>query len=183
MLVASNLTDGENDQRRVWIQFAPGSGNEIAAAVSAAHGTTHFRFEQLDAIAVTLPAARLSGLEKNPNVLLIEEDPKRYPFTQSVPYGIDAVQARDVWDNDRDGVLDAGAPTGAGRRICVIDSGIHTVHEDLQGANIVGGEPAGWDSDGCGHGTHVTGTIAAVNNTIGVVGAAIAPGNQTENGH
>jgi serine protease len=71
--------------------------------------------------------------------------------------------------------VDAGRPTGSGRRICVIDSGIHATHEDLQGANIVGGEPSGWNSDGCGHGTHVTGTIAAVNNSIGVVGVAIAP--------
>ena len=175
MLVASSLSYGEGDQRRVWIQFTPGSGNEIAAAVSAARGTTHYRFDQVDAIAATVPAARLAGLKKNPNVLFIEEDPKRYPTQQEVPYGIDAVQARDVWDYDRDGVLDSGAPSGAGRRICVIDSGIHATHEDLQGANIIGGEPADWNTDGCGHGTHVTGTIAAVNNTTGVVGVAIAP--------
>jgi len=175
LLGASFLAHGKSEQRRVWIQFAPGAGNAVAAAVAAARGTLHYNFDRLDALAATLPAAAVPGLQRNPNILLVEDDPKRYPTTQEVPWGIDAVQARDVWDADRDGAVDGGAPTGAGRRICVIDSGVYTAHEDLQGANIVGGEPAGWDSDGCGHGTHVTGTIAAVNNDVGVVGAAIAP--------
>jgi len=175
LLGASLLAHAGSDQRRVWIQFAPGAGNAVAAAVAAARGTVHYNFDRLNALAVTLPAAALSGLQKNPNILLVEDDPKRYPMAQTVPYGIDAVQARDVWDADRNGAVDAGAPTGAGRRICVIDSGVDVAHEDLQGANIIGGEPAGWDSDGCGHGTHVTGTMAAVNNDLGVVGVAIAP--------
>ncbi len=41
-----------------------------------------------------------------------------------VPYGIDMVQARDVWDVDRDGVVDVGAPTGDGIKVCIIDSGL-----------------------------------------------------------
>jgi serine protease len=40
---------------------------------------------------------------------------------------------------------------------------------------VKGGYPTtGWDTDGCGHGTHVAGTIAAANNALGVVG--VAPG-------
>jgi subtilisin family serine protease len=63
----------------------------------------------------------------------------------------------------------------------VVDTGIQPDHPDLQ-ANIVGGEnfsedrkgvvdPALWADDD-GHGTHVSGTIAALDNGFGVVGVA-----------
>ena len=58
-----------------------------------------------------------------------------------MPYGIDMVQARDVWDANRDGAIDAGAPTGEGILVCVVDSGLFAGHEDFQGVNIVGGIP------------------------------------------
>ena len=73
------------------------------------------------------------------------------------------VQAPQTW---------ATGATGSGAMVCIIDSGLYTGHEDFQGANIIGGAPNGWDSDTCGHGTHVAGTVAAVNNTAGVVGVS-----------
>ncbi|HEV8692956.1 MAG TPA: S8 family serine peptidase, partial [Lysobacter sp.] len=36
------------------------------------------------------------------------------------------------------------------------------------------GYPVGWDNDQCGHGTHVAGTIAAANNSLGVIGVSPA---------
>jgi serine protease len=97
---------------------------------------------------------------------------------ETVPYGIDAVQARDVWDANRDGQIDSGAPTGNGRLICVIDSGLQTSHPEFAGVNIAGGynspSTTPWNEDTCGHGTHVSGTIAAALNGSGVVG--VTPG-------
>jgi serine protease len=85
------------------------------------------------------------------------------------------VGARDVWDANRDGIVDPGVPTGVNRKICIIDSGFFATHEDLQGINVTGYDGnLPWNQDGHGHGTHVAGRIAAMNNNLGVVG--VIPG-------
>lgn len=70
-----------------------------------------------------------------------------------------------------------GTQTASGRAI-VIDSGVDLDHPDL---NVNTALAANFSSDSNGddlngHGTHVAGTIAAINNSIGVVG--VAPGTQ-----
>jgi subtilisin family serine protease len=162
------------DQQRIIVYFDSGSKGAVMRALQAAKGQVHYEFDDLNAIAVTLPTQAMQGIQRNPNVTGIETDVLRHPTGETVPYGIDMVQARDVWDTNRDGILDPGAPTGQGITVCVIDSGIYAGHEDFVGVNIQGGYPSGWDTDTCGHGTHVAGTIAAAFNTTGVVG--VSPG-------
>lgn len=86
---------------------------------------------------------------------------------QSVPYGIDTVRARDVWPVSR----------GAAKtvNVVVIDTGVDYKHPDLQsrylgGYNVI--TQTADPMDDHGHGTHVAGTIAAVDNEFGVVGVA-----------
>lgn len=184
--VSPAYASSDNGKVRVFVQFAPGKGAAVEKSLHAAGGEIHYAFDDLETFSVSLPEAALDGIAHNPNVVLIEEDAPRYPISvmpsatavdvpvQEVPYGVDMVQARDVWDANRDGVVDAGAPTAANRKLCIIDSGVFTGHEDLQGLNFNGGYPTGWNSDGLGHGTHVTGTIAAANNSLGVIG--VTPG-------
>ncbi|MCU0521216.1 MAG: S8 family serine peptidase, partial [Anaerolineae bacterium] len=167
---APSLAGGEV---RVLVQFAPGRGAAVRAALQGASGNIHYEFEDLNTFAVTLPEAALRGIERNPNVVLVEEDAPRYLMSQDTPYGVDMVQARDVWDTDRDGSYDAGAPTGNGVTVCIIDSGLYTGHEDhFSNSSRITGYGTDWSRDFCGHGTHVAGTIAAANNTIGVVGVS-----------
>src|ERR1041384_5451685 len=163
------------EKSRVFVEFAPGAKAAAKNAIQRAGGAVRYEFDDLDAIAATLPSAALPALSKNPNVVMIEEDPPRYLLsgTEYVPYGIDMVQATDVWDANHNGAIDAGATTGAGIKVGVIDSGVFTGHEDFAGVTMTG-EPAGWNSDGLGHGTHVCGTLAASLNGVGVIG--VSPG-------
>jgi subtilisin family serine protease len=67
-----------------------------------------------------------------------------------------------------------GAAGSAGVTVAVIDTGIDLTHPDLAG-NIVGSVNfvnTNSANDDNGHGSHCAGTIAAINNTQGVVGVA-----------
>ncbi|MDX9955047.1 MAG: S8 family peptidase [Anaerolineae bacterium] len=162
------------EETRVIIQYRSSERANVLQQLQAAGAVVHYQFAELNAVSVTLPAQALNNMRANADILTIEPDEPRYMTGQVVPYGVDAIDARSVWDADYDGVIDAGAPTGEDITICLIDSGIQRNHEDFQNVNILGGYPAGWDTDNYGHGTHVAGTIAAMNNTLGVVG--VTPG-------
>ena len=63
------------------------------------------------------------------------------------------------------------------RKVCIIDSGYDLGHQDLSaGSNVTGEYDSGtgwWYTDENHHGTHVAGTISALNNSgIGVVGVS-----------
>ncbi|HEU4813216.1 MAG TPA: S8 family serine peptidase [Xanthomonadaceae bacterium] len=160
-LGASAMAAGGSDKERVWIKFKPGTMAQVERTVRANGGQIHHSFDGLNAVAVSLPVQALNGIRNNPNVEYVEADVIRRPMGQEQPYGIGMVQAPETW---------ATGTTGDGITVCVIDSGIHSSHEDFQGVNLVGGYPSSWGSDTCGHGSHVAGTIAAKDNTSGVVG-------------
>ena len=87
------------------------------------------------------------------------------PAGQETPWGIAKVQAPAAWKATR----------GAGVKLVVIDTGIDRTHPDLA-PNVKGGWNAitkGDDfTDDNGHGSHCSGTIAAVDDDMGVVGVA-----------
>jgi hypothetical protein len=68
-----------------------------------------------------------------------------------------------------------GMSRGVGITVGVVDSGAQLDHPDLQAQLVPGHDYIDRDevpTDGSGHGTQVSGIVAAANNTIGVTGAA-----------
>ncbi len=90
--------------------------------------------------------------------------------TNETPKGVSLIQAPAIWEQSNQ---------GEGIVIAVIDTGVDTNHPDLKDC-IIGGRNFTSDYDGDasvfednnGHGTHVSGTIAAALNNEGVVGVA-----------
>jgi subtilisin family serine protease len=175
-ILCSSAMAAAPDTTRVIVAFKPGAKAAIKGVVAAAKGSVKHEIFGMNAMAVEVPLTALKGLENNPNVQYIEEDVVRKPFAltspstgtpytsgQLVPYGIKMVQA--------DLLSDSAA---ANRKVCIIDSGINRDHEDLFGNSLTGEYDAGtgwWYTDENHHGTHVAGTIAAINNSgVGVVG-------------
>lgn len=148
-------------------------------AVKIAGGTVKKTLLIINGQAITLPSkAAEKALAKNPQVFRIDDDiqvtatkpPASKESTpsqplQMLPWGIDKIDAEIAWS----------VTTGQGVKVAIIDTGIDTNHPDLQG-NIKGGintisSRKSYQDDN-GHGTHVAGTIAAIDNTIGVAGTA-----------
>ncbi len=129
----------------------------------------------LSGFSATLNNEALRELENDPRVAFISEDRtvsidrargggEVTAAAQTLPTGINRINA------------EALANKGAGVHVAVLDTGIQTDHPDLKN-NIAGGKncaPGIGYSDQNGHGTHVAGTIAATQNTQGVVGVAPA---------
>lgn len=123
-------------------------------------------------IAVYLPPQAERALQSRVEILRIDDDlvievigkplPPPQP-SQEIPWGVDRIEADLVWS----------VTTGNGVKVAVVDTGIDLDHQDLM-ANIKGQvntiNPLRSANDDNGHGTHVAGIIAALNNSIGVVG-------------
>jgi subtilisin len=86
---------------------------------------------------------------------------------QSLPTGVNRVDA------ETSSKAAAGPQDWQGLAVAVIDTGSGP-HPDLNVAGGVDCTGSGSFNDGNGHGSHVAGTIGAVNNGVGVVG--VAPG-------
>jgi serine protease len=141
----------------------------------------------VDAFSAQLTDAEAEQLRRSPQVRYVEEDVLRRAFSlpmhpgsnelrdtsgQTVPYGVKLVDAVPTWPVTR----------GAGVNVAVLDTGIDLNHTDLKAAyqggfNTYAGTFGGEGNDPVddhGHGTHVSGTIAATNDSAGVVGVASA---------
>jgi subtilisin family serine protease len=156
---------------------APG---RMAEALGRAHGFApgHVYQHALRGFAATVPAGRLAALRADPRVAYVELDQVAHTTDQAVPTGISRIFAPGNAEIDIDGSDDWRVDVD----VAVIDTGIDLDHPDLnvfRSTNCSGGGPftksclSGGDDDN-GHGSHVAGSIGALDNGMGVVG--VAPG-------
>ncbi len=118
----------------------------------------------LEGFSAMIPNERVAEVRADGRVAYIERDGTMRAFAQTIPWGIDKIDA-DVSSTK------AGNGSGAVSNVnaYVIDSGIYK-HADLYVKNHVN-FAGGKNTDCNGHGTHVAGTVAAKDNASYVVGA------------
>lgn len=138
------------------------------------------RLNLINSQAVHLPPGVEKYLKRKNEILRIDEDlvitavskktkpkPKRpHPppkLPEKLPWGIQRIYADLVWE----------VTTGSMIKVAILDTGIDLDHPDLW-RNIKGGintlKPRKSADDDNGHGTHLAGTIAAIDNDFGVIG-------------
>ncbi|MBI1974811.1 MAG: S8 family peptidase [Parcubacteria group bacterium] len=145
-------------------------------------GTKLKNLDLVGAKAVWLPSrSAVEKLKAHKGVVRVDDDVEVFALshkdrhagsttqpTQVLPWGIDRVDAELVWP---------GGNTADPVKVGIIDTGIAKDHPDLK-SNIKGGVNTinprkSWNDDN-GHGSHVAGIAAAVDNSIGVVGVGPA---------
>lgn len=159
----------------------------VAQELAAQHGgrVLHVYRFALTGFALQVPAQAAQQIARDPRVLFVSPDRLKQIIApppgkgkgggggtqppQQVPTGVDRIEVDKRFDL-------ANTTVSIGVEVAILDTGIDKDHPDLNvlgGVNLTGGNPNNWN-DGNGHGTHVAGTVAALDNDIGVVG--VAPG-------
>ncbi len=145
-----------------------------------ANGQVGFIYQHaLKGFSISVPPQAAAALAKNPLVKYVATDDVRQASAQTLPTGIQRIFAAGNANLDIDGSDNYRIDVD----VAVIDTGIDFQHPDL---NVAGGVTcasggafnstcvAGGGDDDNYHGTHVAGTIGALDNDFGVVG--VAPG-------
>jgi subtilisin family serine protease len=158
-----SFTDDVTDVRGVARQMAARGGFTLK----------HVREHAARGFSAVIPPAALAALRTDPRVLILEQDgPVQLDLPraeagppssgQTVSYGLTRV---------------GGSGDGTGKTAWIIDTGIDLDHPDLNTSrachtNFVerGTDQSGDDMNG--HGTHVSGIVAAKNNSTGTLGVA-----------
>ncbi len=174
--------------------ITPEDAQRISHRLERDYGTrSHGRALRFGLLFATVDSARLAALVADSMVVSVEPDvltylsdhdaaaPRTAPAaaalavarSDAIPWGVERVGAPAAW---------AAGFTGAGVKVGIVDSGIDPSHPDLHvagGYDFTSGSnsPSAWNDNvaACGgHGTHVAGTMAALQNGTGIVG--VAPG-------
>ena len=171
------------------------SRDDRAVIVRGSGAAVRFNFGIVDAAAVLVPnEAAYWALAEDPDIAAFTPDRRVEAFgkparcspwpackesgeepvdeggsNQPLPSGVARIDAASVWDTMN--------VTGSGVGVAILDTGLDMGHADLA-ANIALGISNCFDAfdgdcgDGNGHGTHVGGTVAAVDDDFDVVGVA-----------
>lgn len=167
----------ENSSRKIVIFNNDLSNNEKNLIIKKHNGTKLEDLSLINSVLINISDIDKKNLLKEEGIKSIEDDSivtingsKTTTATttstpQIIPYGVNEIEA------DKAQLI----TTGNLVKVAVLDTGISLSHPDLKanimnGTNIIDSKKSADDDNG--HGSHVAGIIAALNNTIGVVGVA-----------
>jgi len=170
----------DDEPFKVLIKTKNSRGSTMVESMSL---KVEMEIERAGILGATITKKEMQYLEQHQDIERIEPDYKVYALgdpvshlrklVESTPYGIDMVlQDKDFWKDLQ--------PSGS-IKVCVADTGYSRGHVDLpKGTDVTGTSnpeySENWYQDGHGHGTHCSGTVAALgNNNEGVVG--VIPNN------
>ena len=146
-----------------------GVANEMAARGGFA--LDHVRMHAARGFTAHIPPAFVETIRNDPRVSILEPD-------GVVTLDLPRVAARPGGGSGQQvsyGTTRVGGPgDGTGKTAWIIDTGIDLDHPDLNTSRNchVSYVRNSTPDDGNGHGTHVAGTVAAIDNTIGTLGVA-----------
>ena len=162
-----DFTRSGQERVAVFVSFREVPGPAETALVRSMGGKVKYSYHLVPAIAATVPQAALSALEAHPGVIRVEPD---------IPVHVVDTELDNTWGVKRigAGVAHSAGNTGLGVKVAVLDTGIDTDHSDLSydsgcSENFTADASI---EDGHSHGTHTAGTVAALDNGVGVVGVA-----------
>lgn len=164
-MISSNGVDEMYRYESALLGFA---GTFTSAAISRLRNHPLVDYIENDRVITLPPFSTLGRCDKNPDKPGCPgsgdggEDTSAETESQSTPWGITRV---------------AGGVNGSGTTAWVIDTGIDLDHRDLNvnsgmDKSFLTGRQSDNPDDQNGHGTHVAGTIAAIDNSFDVVGVA-----------
>ncbi|MFT6330530.1 MAG: subtilisin [Bermanella sp.] len=167
--------------------------NQIASVAEFAEGyaisTRHTYSHVFSGFSATVTPKLLAQLSSDQRVLSVSKDGRVHAIKSTSNqisacnflFGCQTNQQQTPWGISRIGA-NTSENTGEGVHVYVIDTGIDSDHGDLA-SNVANGYSvemclglgcsSSWDDDQ-GHGTHVAGTIGALDNDLDVIGVAPA---------
>lgn len=177
--VQSTSAQSDSVGRKVLVGFHRGVASNrpqtLAEVIRSAGGQVDHSYHLLPVVLATMSDETLDSIRSRPEIAYVERDRRVRATAQETPWNIGRIGADRVW------AAEYGSTSGGGVDVAILDTGIDADHPDLSvagGVNCTGNilkdgstRRADW-TDKEGHGTHCAGIVAALNNSVGVVGVA-----------
>ncbi len=181
-------SEAKADRVQVIVTYDDHPGRADERAIERLDGKVRHRYRIVDAIAAEVPRGLLKQLAGQPGVTSVELDGKLTSFDHGANSG--DLEYENAWGVEHIGsrAVHLAGINGTGIKVAVIDTGIDYIHDDpvdvpyVVDPEFTGIYAGGYDFfngdadpfDDNGHGTHVSGILAAAHNGYLVTG--VAPG-------
>ncbi len=167
-VVSEKIVAEKVDLQRKMFKLKEGQDPAAVAALAEQAGAVIIKQED-DLVVARVPKETSQSLKEDLKtsgaIESLEVDYPTFLAADNPDWGVERIEAPEVWDTT----------SGQGLRIAVVDTGIDYSHPDLQARFAGGYDTVNEDSDPAddhGHGTHVSGIIAADLNEAGLAGVA-----------